>query len=560
MHVSLTVESTVPKLPETYSGVLLMDLILLGGRILTMDPSGRRAEAIGVDGGKIVAVGPNEEVSRMAGDETRVVRLNGRAVTPGFIDPHNHFSMTTFEPVSADLRTPPLRSKKAALNAIAATAASTPKGKWIWGQTYGARALGEDGPLLKGELDEAGGDHPVCVMDDSYHALYANSAALAIAGIDRDTPDPHKGSIVRDGSGEPTGFLQERAMDAIHRTTMRSFIDVYGEEAVGDLVRHNARRHLSHGVTSLGDAQTMPESAEMYRIADRQGKLPICVLQIRGGDTFFGVPDRAVAGDFGDDNVSDRLRGGAVKMYMDPVYPNMGFYRCHDDGSVTPEGDTYYTQEEADTLVLAAVRNGLQVAIHCIANRAIEQGLNAFERAIREVPGAAELRLRIDHFMFPTMDQIKRAADMPIVISQQPAFLYNIGHLFEEGVAEYGIDAEAMSLAAMVDAGATLAAGSDFPCASVAPLDGMAAAAGRRHVSGRRIAPDQAISVEECIRHYTNGSAYSIFRDEEVGSLEVGKRADMVVLSHDPTGAHPDHISDITVEQTYIDGALVYEI
>ena len=537
-----------------------MDLVMLGGRVLTMDPAGRRTEAVAVRDGKIAAVGVNDEIARMAGEGTRVVRLNGRTVTPGFIDPHNHFSMTTFEPVSADMRTPPLRSKREALDAIAATAASTPMGQWIWGQAYNARSLDGTGPLSKQELDEATGDHPVCVMDDSYHALYANSAALTIAGIDRDTPDPHKGWIVRDRAGEPTGFLQERAMDAVHKTTMRSFIDVYGEEVVGDLVQHNARRHLAHGVTSLGDAQTMPESAEMYRIADRQGKLPIAVHQLRGGETFFGVPSRAATGEYGADNVSDRLRGGSIKMYMDPVYPNMGFSKCHDDGDVTPAGEVYYEQDETtDELVLSAVRNGLQVAIHCIGDRAIEQSLNAFERAIREVPAAADLRLRLDHFMFPTMAQIKRAADLPIVISQQPAFLYNIGHLFEEGVRDYGIDAEPQSVAAMVDAGATIAAGSDFPCASMAPLDGIAAAVGRRHVSGRQIAPDQAISAEECIRHYTNGSSYSIFRDSEVGSLEVGKRADMVVLSHDPTGSHPDHIGDINVEQTYVDGALVYE-
>lgn len=536
-----------------------MELILLGGRILTMDGASRRAEALAVSDGKIVAVGANAEIAQMAGDATKVVRLNGRAVTPGFIDPHNHFSMTTFEPVSADLRTPPLATKRDALDAIAATAASTPTGQWIWGQTYGARSNDQTGPLTKGDLDEVSGDHPVCVMDDSYHALFANSAALAIAGIDRDTPDPHKGSIVRDSSGEPTGFLQERAMDAIHRTTMRSFIEVYGEEAVGDLVLHNARRHLAHGVTSLGDAQTMPESAEMYRIADRQGKLPICVRQIRGGETFLGVPDKAAAGRFDSDNVSDRLRGGAVKMYMDPVYPDMGFAHCHPDGSLTPSGDVYYTQEEADELVLSATRNGLQVAIHCLGNRAIDQTLNAFERAIKGVPGAADLRLRIDHFMFPTMDQVKRAAELPVIISHQPAFLYNIGHLIEEGVNDHGIDAEPEPLAAMVDAGATLAAGSDFPCASMAPLDGVAAAVSRRHYSGRQIAPDQAISAEESIRHYTNGSAHSIFREGEVGSLEVGKRADMVVLSHDPTGAHPDHISDINVEQTYVDGELVYD-
>ena len=537
----------------------MTDLVMVGGRVLTMDPAGRRAEALAVAGGRIAAVGTSEVVGRMAGESTTVVRLNGRAVTPGFIDPHNHFSMTTFEPVSCDLRTPPLGSRRDALEAIAATASATPPGQWIWGQAYDARSLEDAGPLSRWELDEAGGDHPVCVMDDSYHALYANSAALAIAGIDRETPDPRGGVIVRDDSGEPTGFLQERAMDGVHRTTLRSFIEVYGEDVVGDLVRRNADRHLSHGVTTIGDAQTMPEGAEMYRMADRQGKLPICVRQLRGGDGFFAAPERAAAGEFAGEDVSDRRRGGSVKLFMDPVYPNFGFFRCHSDGSVTPEGEVYYDQEEADRLVLSAVGQGLQVAIHCIANRAIEQGLNALERAITEVPGAEDLRLRIDHFMFPTMAQIRRAADLPIVISQQPAFLYNIGHMFEDGVREYGIDAGATPLAAMVDAGATIAAGSDYPCASVAPLDGMAAAVGRRHISGRKIEPDQAISAEQCLRHYTNGSAYAVFRDDEVGSLEVGKRADMVVLSHDPTGSHPDHIGRIAVEQTYVDGELVYQ-
>ena len=276
----------------------MTDLVMLGGRVLTMDPAGRRAEALAVAGGRIAAVGSSEVVGRMAGESTTVVRLNGRAVTPGFIDPHNHFSMTTFEPVSCDLRTPPLRSRRDALDAIVATASATPPGQWIWGQAYDARSLEDAGPLTRWELDEAGGDHPVCVMDDSYHALYANSAALAIAGIDRDTPDPRGGVIVRDDSGEPTGFLQERAMDGVHRTTLRSFIEVYGEDVVGDLVRRNADRHLSHGVTTIGDAQTMPEGAEMYRMADRQGKLPICVRQLRGGDGFFAAPERAAAGEF----------------------------------------------------------------------------------------------------------------------------------------------------------------------------------------------------------------------------------------------------------------------
>ncbi|MBM3945445.1 MAG: amidohydrolase [SAR202 cluster bacterium] len=536
-----------------------MDAVLLGGNILTMDRSKRRVQALAVRGGKIAAVGPTGEIARLATPKTKVVNLNGRTVTPGFMDPHNHFSMTTWEPVSVDCRVPPLRNKKAVLDAIAAAAAAAPTGKWIWGQAYSFQVFEEAGVLTKGELDEAGGDHPVCIMDFSYHALYANSAALKLAGITKNTPDPRGGVIVRDASGQPNGFLQERAMDLVHKTTMRAFIDLYGEDAVADLVYQNSMRHLEHGVTSLGDAQTMPESGEMYRIADKRGKLPICVRQLRGGDTFFGAPERASRGEFGKDTVSDRLRGGTMKIFMDPVFPNFGLYRCHPDGKMTPEGEVYYTQDEVDQLVLNASKNGLQVAIHCIGNRAIEQGLNALERSVREVKGSDKLRHRIDHFSFPTNKQIQRIAKSPFIISQQPAFIYNIGHMFEQTLKDYNIDAPAAALASMVDAGATIAAGSDFPCASIAPLDGIAASAGRRHISGRQIAPEQAISAEESIRQYTNGSAYVLFRENEVGSLEVGKQADMVVLSHDPTAVHPDHIRGVVVEQTYVNGDLKFK-
>ena len=535
-----------------------MELIMLGGNILTMDGKRSRAQALAINNNKITAIGNNNEIATMANDKTKVVHLRGRTVTPGFIDPHNHFSMTVFEPVSVDSRTPPLKDKKAVLDAISTTASATPKGKWIWGQSYDTRVLKEAEPLTCWELDEAAPDNPVCIMDASYHALYANTAAMAIAGITKNSPDPYKGTIVKNRKGEPTGYLHERAMDSIHQITMRSLIDFHGEEIVGDLVRQNALMHLSHGVTSIGDAQTMPESAELYRLADSQGKLPICVRQLRGGETFFGIPDKVAAGEYDNDNVSDRLRGGTMKIFMDPVFPEFGFFKCHHDGSVSPEGEIYYEQDEVDKLVLDATNNGLQVAIHCIGNRSIEQAVNSFERALNEVPDADKLRLRLDHFMFPTQELIQRAADLPIVISHQSAFLYNIGDVFEQGVKDYGINAPAQPMADMVSAGATIAAGSDFPCASVAPIDGIAAAASRRHVSGRQIEPGQAISAEEAISHYTNGSSFAIFRDHEVGSIEVGKRADMVVLSHDPTESHVDHIKDISVEQTYVDGKLVY--
>ena len=144
------------------------------------------------------------------GPDATHVDLRGRALIPGFCDPHNHFSMTTFEPVSVDCRIPPLAGKPAVLDAIATAAESTPAGQWVWGLGYSARHA-NGGWLTRDELDDVAPDNPVCVMDYSYHASYANSAAMAIAGINFETPDPRGGQILRDESGEATGMLYERA-------------------------------------------------------------------------------------------------------------------------------------------------------------------------------------------------------------------------------------------------------------------------------------------------------------------------------------------------------------
>ena len=167
-----------------------MELVFTGGRVLTIDGLDRIASGVAVRDGRIVAVGDSDEVRQAVSPDAQTVDLRGRALVPGFCDPHNHFSMTTFEPRSVDCRIPPLAGKPAVLDAIAAAAAGSPEGQWIWGLGYTPRPDMELGPLLRTELDEAAPHNPVCVMDSSYHACYANSAALALVGIDRDTPDP----------------------------------------------------------------------------------------------------------------------------------------------------------------------------------------------------------------------------------------------------------------------------------------------------------------------------------------------------------------------------------
>ncbi|MDE2968091.1 MAG: amidohydrolase [Chloroflexota bacterium] len=538
-----------------------MELLFTGGRVLTIDPMDRIASGVAVRDGRIVAVGDSAEARAAVGPDAVHVDLRGRALVPGFCDPHNHFSMTTFEPRSVDCRTPPMAGPKQVIDAIAAAAAGAPDGQWIWGLGFAARNFEPSGEdlLHRRELDEAAPNNPVCVMDSSYHACYANSAAMALVGIDRDTPNPPGGEIRKDDYGEPNGVLWERAMDPVHHASMRSYIDTFGEDVVADLVQQNALRHLSHGITSVGDALVMPESAEIYRLTDARGKLPIVIHQMRGGPGFFAAPEDAAGGAFMEDDVSDRLRGGIVKIFMDPVWPSPAMTVCHEDGTTEPVGDPYYGQEEVDHLVLDAASHGLQVAIHCIGNRAVEQGLNAFERAQREIP-RDDPRYRIEHFSFATPEQIERARSLGVIVSHQPPFLNAIGEFFETRIAEAGLDSVPIPYRDMLDVGVFVASGSDFPCAPVQPLLGLYGLVSRTARDGRQVAADQAISPLEALRTYTLNSATAMFREHEVGSIEVGKRADLVVLSHDPTLVDPTYIQEMAVQQTYVDGDLLYSV
>ena len=537
-----------------------MELLFQGGRVLTLDALDHVVSGVAVRDGRIVAVGESDDVANAVGPDATIVPLQGRALIPGFCDPHNHFSMTTFEPRSVDCRTPPLSGRPAVLDAIAAAAQGAPAGQWTWGLGYSARLMVDNGELSRGELDEVAPNNPVCIMDFSYHACYANTAALALTGIDRDTPNPPGGEIARDAGGEANGVLYERAMDSAHHASMRGYMDTFGPDAIADLVLQNAVRHLSHGITSVGDALVMPESAELYRLADERGKLPIAIHQMRGGPGFFAAPEDAAAGVFNQDDVSDRLRGGIVKIFMDPVWPSPALTVCHPDGSEENVGTPYYSQEEVDHLVLDAASHSLQVAIHCIGNRAIKQGLNAYERALRAVL-RDDPRYRIEHFSYGTTAQIERAASLGVMISHQPPFLYSIGDYFEDNFAEANIDGPPVPYRAMLDAGIAVASGSDFPCAPVKPLLRLFALVARRTRSdGRAIAPDQAITALEGLRTYTINSAAPMFREHEVGSIEVGKRADLVVLSHDPTLVDPDFIREVQVQQTYVDGELLYAV
>ena len=533
-----------------------MDLVITGANVLTVDSQNRRAEAVAVQDGKLAAVGASAEILKLVGPDTEVLRLPGRTLVPGFIDPHTHFCMTTLMPLMVHCGTPPHNSINSILDAISAAAKGAPKGQWIWGWGAGPAGLKENRRLTRWELDELAPDNPVCILS-IVHAASANSAALRLAGINRETPDPATGKILRDDSGEPNGTLWEGATDLLHGLFIRSYLDLYGD-SVADLVYENCLRHAAFGITSVADALVFPEAAEMYRTTDRLGKLPMVLHQMMGGPGFYDPPDKSARQASGDGNVSDRLRGGTIKLFMDPVNPSPALIRYHDDGRVEHFGERFYTQEAVIELVLGAHKDGLQVAIHCLGTWAVEQALNAFENAQREHP-RPEPRHRIEHYMLPTLEQIKRTKSLGVIPNMQPNFVFNRADRSLTMADEFGGDIRVFPFKTMLSEGVTVAASSDCPASSLDPILGIYSVVTRATRFGTRIVPEEAVTPMEALRMYTMNSAYAMSRDHEVGSLEVGKRADMVVLSHDPTAIDPESIRDIHVERTYVDGKLLFE-
>ena len=535
-----------------------MDLVILGANVLTMDSGNERAEAVAVENGKISAVATNTEISKLIGDNTQVVHLAGRTLLPGFVDPHNHFSLTTFQPVSVDCSVPPHDSINAILDSIGAAAKDVPQGQWLWGWGFNNRVLPGGRYISRWELDEVAPDNPVCISHSSVHACIANSAALRLAGIDRNTPDPPNGQILHAENGEPDGVLWEGAIDQIYNLTLRAYLDHYGD-GVADLVHQNCMRHLANGITSVGDALVLQDAAEIYRRTDALNKLPFNVHQMLGGNGFFNAPQQVASGEFGDANVSDRLRGGTMKIFMDPVFPSPALIRHDPHGEEEHIGTRYYTQEEDDHLVLGEHKRGLQVAIHCLGNWAVEQALNAFERAQKEHP-RAEPRFRIEHYGFPTPSQIKRTRALDVTTVVQPPFVYTGATVAKERADDLGGGIKPFPFKTMLSEGINVAASSDCPCAPLEPLVGLYAIVTRktRNAEGP-VVPEEAVTPMEGLRMYTMNSAYAMSREHEIGSLEIGKRADMIVLSHDPTTVNPDFIREITVDQSYVDGQLLHE-
>jgi predicted amidohydrolase YtcJ len=527
------------------------DVVLVGGRVWTGpgSPVGGAAAptAVAVANGRVVAVGSDQEIERLAGPDTRRIALGGRRVVPGFMDAHTHFIAGGFELAGVQLRdaaTPEEFARR-----IGAFAREHP-GEWVTGGTWDHELWG--GALPRRDwIDSLTGETPVFVTRLDGHMSLANTTALERAGITPDTPDPEGGTIVRDADGRPTGILKDEAQSLVY-AVMPQASEAEIDRALQAAVAHAVER----GVTMITDMGSW-RGLEAYRRASGRGALPIRVYAVVPIAEWERLADYVAREGRGD----HRLFWGGVKAFVDGSLGSTTawFYAPYDDAPSTT-GLMVSDTAELRQRILNADAAGLQLIVHAIGDRANDWLLDAFAE-MRERNGRRDRRPRIEHAQHLTRAAIRRIAADGVIPSMQPYHAIDDGRWAEKRIGPERIKTT-YAFHALQEAGARLAFGSDWTVALLDPLYGVYAAVTRRTIDGAHPAgwvPEQRITVAQALQAYTADNAYACFLDEQLGVLEPGRYADLVVLAQDILAIDPVDIEHTQVDLTMVDGEVVFE-
>jgi predicted amidohydrolase YtcJ len=538
-----------PPINAQRNDAISADLIIVNATVRTMDDRQPVAEALAVHGNQIVRVGSNAEIRRLAGSRTRVVDARGRLVLPGFNDAHVHFIGGGFQLSNVDLRDAPTPQEFAAR--IARFAQTRQRGQWITGGDWDHERW-PGAPLPTRQLiDAVTPDTPVFVNRLDGHMALANSLALRLAGVTRDTQDPPGGEIVRDAQGEPTGVLKDAAMSFVYRVITESSF----EEKLA--AARAASQHAARlGVTSVQD-MSAGNDVGVYQTLLQRGELLTRIYAVSPLPAWERLAATGVRAGFG----NEMIRIGGLKGFADGSLGSTTalFFEPYLDAPNTRGlgGDELPAMLER---VRRSDRAGLHVMIHAIGDRANDEILTIFETVARE-HGARDRRFRIEHAQHLRAEDIPRFSRAGVIASMQPYHAIDDGRWAENRIGRERARGT-YAFRSLIDAGARLAFGSDWTVAPLNPMLGIYAAVTRRTLDNRNPngwVPEQKITVEEAVRAYTVNSAYAEFMDDVKGSLTVGKLADIVILSDDIFRIDPVQIERTHIMMTIMNGRVVFE-
>jgi predicted amidohydrolase YtcJ len=548
-------------LPVAALGQAHVDLILVHGKIWTENPRQPEADAVAIQGNRIVEVGDSDAILKLAGPNTKVMDLRERRVVPGFNDAHVHFYMGGDGITSVQLHE--ASSPEEFRKKIAGFANSRPKGEWILNGNWDHERWTPAELPTHALIDDVTPDNPVFVNRSDGHMCLANALAMKLAGVDRNTKDVPGGIIVRDADGNPTGIFKDAAKTLIERAQPRPNM-----EQILSAIKAAQTSATENGVTSVQDmgvftaqgVDTMADVIRGYQILERRGELHVRVSTHLPLVDWKRLASAGVMADFG----SEKIQIGALKSFADGSLGSTTawFYEPYSDAPTTsgiPSPELLHP-EEMYAQMRDADKAGLQIAVHAIGDRAIRTILDMFSRLETE-NGASDRRLRIEHAQHLSPADIPRFAKLHVVASMQPYHAIDDGRWADKRIGSERVKTT-YAFRSLLDAGAVLAFGSDWFVAPMNPLAGIYAAVTRRTLDGKNPdgwVPRQKISVGEAVHAYTVGSAYASLEDGAKGSIEPGKLADLAVLSDDIFHINPVEIENAKVNITIFDGKVIFE-
>jgi hypothetical protein len=529
-------------------------LLLTGGRIFR-GLAGGFAEALLIADGRVAAVGTAAEVTALAPAETRRLDLAGRAAIPAFNEAHMHLLPYGLGLANVNLRAEQVTTLDEVLRRIGAAAAAAPKGAWVLGRGYDHGALDVGRHPTAAELDAVAPENPVFIVRTCGHMGVANSAALRVAGVGHNTPDPEGGVIERRG-GSLTGLFQERAMrlirDHIPHPDEARMVDAI-EAACLDLA---ARGFASATDMNVGMTAGLAE-IDAYRAARRAGRLPLRMWQVLAGNPE-GIAKAAWEAGLRPGEGDDSLRWGAVKVFADGSAGGLtaAFFEPYLIGNTT--GVFTFPDEKIHALLRHFHEQGWQLDIHAIGDAAIEQVLQGMEAADSDAHPFAGRRHRIEHCGFLTRDQRRRMLARGILPVPQPVFMYEFGDLY---VKNLGLPRSefAYPMKTWLEEGHHPAASSDCPVSTVDPFINLYTMATRATNKGTVLGAAEALTVAEAVHCYTWCGAYTQFAEDRKGTLEPGMLADVAVLSEDIFAIDPVTLRAVRADLTLRDGVAIFD-
>jgi len=543
----------------------LADLVLTNANVLTVDEQRPQAEAVAMQGDRILAVGSAEEIDAYVGEQTEVIDLQGQTAIPGFIEGHGHYTSFGGSLLILDFRY--AESFADIVSMVAEKTAETPEGEWIigrgWHQDKWIESEDElvEGLPLHDSLSAATPDHPVMLIHTSGHGVFVNQRAMRLVEMDADTPDPEGGEIVRDEQGQPTGMMRESAQDVFRQAysghqgrrpagvaedEMRRMITLAGEES------------LRHGITSFQDLGTTFAEVDLIRTMADEGNLPVrlyMAFEEQAADMEGRLADYRMVG-YGNNFLTVRTIGEKV---LDGALGTHGGWLLEPYADLPrSSGLNVVPVEEIEASARLAMENDYQMAIQGIGDRAYRELLDIYEAEFEKNPDKDDLRWRIEHAQVIHPDDVARTVELGVIPALQGIFACSDGPWVEERLGPERTQERGYIFNTLADAGLVPTNGTDPPVDEISPIASFHCSVTRQLADGSYFQPQETYTRERALYSYTMGNAIAAFEEDIKGSITPGKLADIAVLTQDITEVSDDDLMNTDIAMTVLGGKVVY--